>query len=322
MNDKLSKDSNNIENNEQEIIFEEPEVNELLNKIIEKNIEKIELYSKTMIISELISLFSFLIFLIILCIKLSPFGNFSWLFLNIPGIISLIGILLILNLFLVIKDLIDKSENPDNNSIHTGTFFSFIIFNLIGFLLIIFLILVTLRLNGNINNKKDLNVIFIPFYISLFFAILFSIFIFPAFISNGLYFEIILIFIYLIFGFISSCLLCTKINNKNNFKDNHKLKYYHCFIPLYFSIGAHIFYFIYNLTMDHMKNVTLNIFSNLINIFGLILIFISAIITQLKEDNIINNNHNYIQIILLIISFFLLSFNFVVKTIKEYKSED
>jgi uncharacterized membrane protein len=71
-----------------------------------------------------------------------------------------------------------------------------------------------------------------------------------------------------------------------------------------------------------MKNVTLNIFSNLINIFGLILIFISAIITQLKEDNIINNNHNYIQIILLIISFFLLSFNFVVKTIKEYKSED
>ena len=304
MNDKLSKDSNNIENNEQEIIFEEPEVNELLNKIIEKNIEKIELYSKTMIISELISLFSFLIFLIILCIKLSPFGNFSWLFLNIPGIISLIGILLILNLFLVIKDLIDKSENPDNNSIHTGTFFSFITFNLIGFLLIIFLILVTLRLNGNINNKKDLNVIFIPFYISLFFAILFS------------------IFIYLIFGFISSCLLCTKINNKKNFKDNHKLKYYHCFIPLYFSIGGHIFYFIYNSTMDHMKNVTLNIFSNLINIFGLILIFISAIITQLKEDNIINNSHNYFQIILLIISFFLLSFNFVVKSIKEYKSED
>jgi hypothetical protein len=88
MNDKLSIDSNNIiENNENELIFEEPGTNELLNKIIEKNIEKIEFYSQIIKICEFISLFSFLLFLILLCIKLSPNGNFNWVCLNIPGII-------------------------------------------------------------------------------------------------------------------------------------------------------------------------------------------------------------------------------------------
>ena len=64
--------NNNHENLNREIIFDEQEENEFLLKIIEKNFEKIELSSKIMKYSEIISLFSFLIFLIILCFKLSP----------------------------------------------------------------------------------------------------------------------------------------------------------------------------------------------------------------------------------------------------------
>ena len=217
MNDKLSIGNNNIiENNENELIFEEPGTNELLNKIIEKNIEKIEFYSQIIKICEFISLFSFLLFLILLCIKLSPNGNFNWVCLNIPGIISLLGIILILNSFFIIKELIDKSENPNNTFIEKGSFISLIALNLIGICLIIFLFLVTLRLNEYISNKKDLNIVFIPFYISLIILILFGIFISPAFIDNSLYFEIVLFFLYLLSSFIFSGLLCNKVNKKIN----------------------------------------------------------------------------------------------------------
>ena len=315
MNDKLSIDSNNIiENNENELIFEDL-TNDSLNKIIEKNIEKIEFYSEIIKISEYISLLSFFIFLILLCIKLSPKGNFNWLYLNIPTIITLLGIILILNSFFIIKNLIDKSENPNNTNIEKGNFISIISLNFIGICLIVFLFLVTLRLNEYISNKKDLNIVFIPFYISLIILILFGIFISPAFINNGLYFEIVLFFLYLLSGFLFSGLLCKKVNNKNQLNNNNKLKYFHCFIPLYFCIGGHIFYFILNMIFDKMKNIGYNFYSNLISISGLILIFISFLITQLKEDNIINNKNHFIQIIFLIISFILFSFDFIINQI-------
>ena len=178
-----------------------------------------------------------------------------------------------------------------------------------------FLFLITLRLNNYINNKKDLNIVFIPFYISLIILILFGIFISPAFIGNGLYFEIVLFFLYLLSAFIFSGLLCNKVNNKNQLNNNNKVKYFHCFIPLYFCIGAHIFYFIFNVIIDKMKNISYNIFSNLISIFGLILIFISFLITQLKEDNVINNKNHFIQLLLLIVSFILFSFDFIINQI-------
>jgi len=315
MNDKLSIDSNNIiENNENELIFEDL-TNDSLNKIIEKNIEKIEFYSEIIKISEYISLLSFFIFLILLCIKLSPKGNFNWLYLNIPTIITLLGIILILNSFFIIKNLIDKSENPNNTNIEKGNFISIISLNFIGICLIVFLFLVTLRLNDYINNKNDLNLIFIPFYISLIIFFLFGIFISPAFINNGLYFEIVFFFLYLLSGFLFSGLLCKKVNNKNQLNNNNKLKYFHCFIPLYFCIGGHIFYFIFNMIFDKMKNIGYNFYSNLISISGLILIFISFLITQLKEDNIINNKNHFIQIIFLIISFILFSFDFIINQI-------
>ena len=315
MNDKLSIGNNNIiENNENELIFEDL-TNDSLNKIIEKNIEKIEFYSEIIKISEYISLLSFFIFLILLCIKLSPKGNFNWLYLNIPTIITLLGIILILNSFFIIKNLIDKSENPNNTNIEKGNFISIISLNFIGICLIVFLFLVTLRLNDYINNKNDLNLIFIPFYISLIIFFLFGIFISPAFINNGLYFEIVLFFLYLLSGFLFSGLLCKKVNNKNQLNNNNKLKYFHCFIPLYFCIGGHIFYFIFNMIFDKMKNIGYNFYSNLISISGLILIFISFLITQLKEDNIINNKNHFIQIIFLIISFILFSFDFIINQI-------
>ena len=67
--------------------------------------------------------------------------------------------------------------------------------------------------------------------------------------------------------------------------------------------------------IDKMKNFGYIFFSNLISISGLILIFISFLITQLKEDNIINNKNHYIQILFLIFSFILFSFDFIINQI-------
>ena len=224
MNDNRLSIGNNNVNLDREIIFDDQEENELLLKIVEKNFEKLELSSKIMKYSEIISLFSFLIFLIILCIKLSPKGSFNWLFINIPGIITIIAIILFLNSFFYIKDLIDKNENLNNGSIKIGNFFSIIASNIIGFSLLIFLILITLRLNHNIKNEIDLNLIFIPLYIVLFTLLLYGIFISPAFLGNQLYSEISLIFIYIISGIIFSSLLCVKVNNITSLNYKSKIK--------------------------------------------------------------------------------------------------
>lgn len=69
---------------------------------------------------------------------------------------------------------------------------------------------------------------------------------------------------------------------------------------------------------DNMKN---NTYSNLVYIFGLLFIFISGLITQLKEDNIINNKNNYFQVILLIVSLILFSFDIIINLIFDENEE-
>ena len=317
----MKDNDSNEENLKNGIIIEEQETNEFLSNIIEKNLYKITLCSNIMKYSEIISLLSFLIFLIILCIKLSPSFSFNWLFINIPGIITILGIISIFNCFFYIKDLIDKCENIDNNSIQAGTLFSFILSNIIGISLLSFLILVTLRLNENIKSGTDLNLIFIPLYIMLCALFLFLIFISPAFISNNLYLEIILIFVNLLSGFIFSGLLCFKLNKLNNI-NNNKIKYFHCFIPFYFCIGANIFFIIFIIISKYFKNMEFKFLSNFMYIIGFIFLFIGGLITQLKQDNIMINKNNFIQIILFIISFLLFSLELIYNLLINEESEE
>ncbi len=317
----MKDNDSNEENLKNGIIIEEQETNEFLSNIIEKNLYKITLCSNIMKYSEIISLLSFLIFLIILCIKLSPSFSFNWLFINIPGIITILGIISIFNCFFYIKDLIDKCENIDNNSIQAGTLFSFILSNIIGISLLSFLILVTLRLNENIKSGTDLNLIFIPLYIMLCALFLFLIFISPAFISNNLYIEIILIFVNLLSGFIFSGLLCFKLNKLNNI-NNNKIKYFHCFIPFYFCIGANIFFIIFIIISKYFKNMEFKFLSNFMYIIGFIFLFIGGLITQLKQDNIMINKNNFIQIILFIISFLLFSLELIYNLLINEESEE
>ena len=282
---------------------------EILTRIYEDNYDKFENISKIIKYTQIFIYSSGFLFFIILIIKLSSKGNFNWLYLSFPFFIFLLSIIILLNCFLHLKNLMDKIEN-NLNSNNFGTIFTFIIGNLIGLFLSIFFIILMLRLDMKILVNNDLNLIMIPLYVSLGLGLLFCIFISPSFFSNGLYIEIILYFIDLISCLIFICLICLKFNSSINLSKNNKLKYFHCFIIFYLAIFSHLIYSIFkclNYFSDKIKNNNfIKEFSDFFMLSGLVFLLLTGLITQLKLDNYINNSNHYIQAILCLISFILL----------------
>ena len=282
---------------------------EILTRIYEDNYDKFENISKIIKYTQIFIYSSGFLFFIILIIKLSSKGNFNWLYLSFPFFIFLLSIIILLNCFLHLKNLMDKIEN-NLNSNNFGTIFTFIIGNLIGLFLSIFFIILMLRLDMKILVNNDLNLIMIPLYVSLGLGLLFCIFISPSFFSNGLYFEIILYFIDLMSCLIFICLICLKFNSSINLSKNNKLKYFHCFIIFYLAIFSHLIYSIFkclNYFSDKIKNNNfIKEFSDFFMLSGLVFLLLTGLITQLKLDNYINNSNHYIQAILCLISFILL----------------
>jgi len=280
---------------------------ELLTRIYEDNYEKIEYISTIIKYTQIFIYLSVFIFFIILILKLSSKGHFNWLYLSIPYFFFIFSIIILLNCFLHLKNLIDKIDNSKSNNF--GTIFTFIIGNLIGLFLSIFFIILMLRLDMKILVNNDLNLIMIPLYVSLGLGLLFCIFICPSFFSNNLYIEIILYFIDLVSCFIFICLICLRINSSIHL-NNNKLNYFYCFIVFYLAVFSHLLYTIFkcfNSILDKMKkNNFIKEFNNFFILCGFVLLFLAGLITQLKLDNLIKNSNHYIQGILCLISFILL----------------
>ena len=133
-NDQMQSLANNEEN-----------MDELIAKIYEENIEKITTLTNILQISEITSYISFLAFLILLAIKLSSIGNFYWSFLNIPGIITILAIAVTLNSILSLKHLIDTTEQKvrgeSSSSLQPSTVFSYIILTGTALCALIFIII-------------------------------------------------------------------------------------------------------------------------------------------------------------------------------------
>ena len=290
---------------------EENENDKRLLKLYETNFEKMEYASKLMKYTQIISIFSFLIFLIVLSIKSSPLGKFKWIYIIIPGIITIISFLFALNTFLLVKNIIDNFENENSSIIKFGNLFSNIILNLIGICFLLFIILISLKLEGFSNLKSDLNLTFIPLYIGIGLTIIFIIFISPALISNKLIFELICISVYLFSSFIFASLICIKVNNNNGLNNKNNLKYAKCFIPFYFSIGTHFTYYSFNFGFFISKGIKLNkLIYHLMIFCGLLFILLGGLITQLKLDNVIANKNHFIQMIFITISYCLFVFEY------------
>ena len=292
-------------------ISEPLEKDDILYQFYEKNFDKIEKISSIMKYTQILTyIFSFL-FLFLLIIKFTSKGKFNWLYLSIPELLILLGLIIIVNSLLYLKYLIDKIEN-NSNSNNFGTIFTFIIINSIGICLSIFSIILMLRLDLKILVNDDLNLVMIPLYISLILALMFFIFIIPSLISNELYIEIFLYFLDFFSSFIFISLLCSKINSQNNLKENHKLKFFHCFIPFYISLFGHIFLRVFkfiNSIMEKSKdNKLIKEIETILYLSAFILLFLTGLITQLKLDNKIRNTNHYIQGCLFFACFLLFSF--------------
>ena len=100
---------------------------ELLAKIYNENINKINTLTNLLQIGELTAVLSFLFFLILLAIKLCPHGNFSFAFLLIPSIITICSVAIALNAILSLKNIIDITEKKESR---TSTAFSYLLLNI------------------------------------------------------------------------------------------------------------------------------------------------------------------------------------------------
>lgn len=281
------------------------EVDELLMKIYSENFAVIESSSAMMQYGEITSMVSFLVFLMCIAVKLSPLGNFSWVYLNIPGIISLLSLTFTFNMFLRLKDLIDKAElkiirkNTEEQPKKTGLVYSFIVLNLIGISLIVFIFVLSLRLDGKISPKKDINLVFIPLYIAIILSVSYAIFISPAFFNQKLIFEIILIFLYIISALLFVSLLSENINN--NVKTKRSRKKYFCFIPFYITFCSHLVYLVAKIIIAFKENLI-----GKIMVAGGIALFLSGCITANVKLNRRDYTKHYGEAILFILGFVLI----------------
>lgn len=270
--------NNNPNQNSVSLILSEED----LNKIFSKYISQIENINISIKLSKIFSFLSIVASFILLSIKLSKTGNkFSWLYLNIPVIISILLIFLVFDMYLYLKSLIEKVEknsmkfmnmnknnnediiNTDINNIppqseretaneikntkNGGTIFTYVILFLITFCLICFSLLVTFYLQEVvITQAKDAIFVFLPLFVAVFLLLIYIIFITPAFKASNLYIELGLIYLNIVSFSAFLILLCLKINNKLNHNGLNGLKFSYVFIPFYFLIGANMAYLVLN----------------------------------------------------------------------------
>ena len=233
----------------------------------------------------------------------------------------MVSFILTINIFLIIKGLIDKIENELSTSIKAGTYFSFTIINCIGINLIIFCTLLMNYIQKSNNSKYDINNIFIPYYLALSLAIIFSIFMFYAFLQNNLYIEIVFIFGYLLTFFLFGILICLKINNKNGINEYNNIKFFHCFLPMYLILGADFLYRLFILFLEGNFNLK-KIINKIMFIMSIFFCFLTGLITQLKIDYKINNKNHYVQGILAIITYLCFSFEYFNNILMDDETED
>lgn len=191
---------------------------------------KINLYEDLIKYGKILSILSILIFFAIVTLNFSFSFNLSWLLLLIPGLIAILAVTSVINLYLRVEEIIDSLEKKD---INIGTIISYFCVNLVSISLIAYLILLCLKINKVINCHFSL--ISIPLYLLLGVSFFYLVFIFPALIQSQMYIEIIVILSY-IFNFFLFLIMM-------NFRfDSLKatLEYKIIFIPVWIALSIHL----------------------------------------------------------------------------------
>lgn len=311
----------------QETTFQDPEIDDSMLKIYEQNIERIVNLSKRINVTHLITIFSFLIFCLSLAIRLVKSTTFSFLYLLVPALISLLSFTMLLNTYLKLKDIFDEAEkkrieHSDNDiesfnkpvieedSYSIGSNLSYLCLNSASLLICVYAILLALRVEGLIT--FNWNIITIPIYLILGLALFYAIFILPAFIQNKLNYEIALIFTYIICSVIFLVMLNLNLDGNANYS------YVNIFIPLFFVIGMNCVYSIVNVLSDYKNNMLFSRISNLFLIFG---IFCATALVALKADKLLPDMADWVPVLVFASGYFFYMFEKLLAIVMGEKDE-
>lgn len=263
----------------------------LLLKIYERHIDLISLYARTIQIAQMIVYISTVFSMILLAIRLSPLSSFRYSYVLIPGLIAIFALMLTMNIYLLMKDLIDSAQKrQEEASINSGTVISYLCLNMIGISGIIFVCLILTRLDSLIHSR--LMTIFIPLFFGCCTALFFVIFISPAFIEKKLYFEIAVMFIDIICVVAFGLLLAIRIDN------DYKFSFGLVVISLHFALGIHAISLLIGLIMKKV-----NMVSSILILVSIVFFFITVLLFQLKQDKMMANDSNWIEVVLGLIGF-------------------
>lgn len=280
------------------------DINPKLLKIIEKHHNKIATITNTINISEFTGYISFLVFLVILSIRLSPKISFNWLILLAPAATCIISFTILLNAYLKLKDLFDESDNFEeeehntkNNNGSLGSILSYCCLNTASLSILVYLVMLTLKLQGilNIINFNDMA---IPIYILYGIAVFYYIFIFPAFIKNKMIFLLFMFGLYIIASFIFFILLNMKLD-----KSIQGGYYSLVFFSMLLAIGLHMICFCYLIAINIYEKK--NILNHISITIALLLLLVVLLLTGLSLDNVIKID-NWIPSVIAIFAYMIL----------------
>jgi len=193
---------------------------------------------------------------------------------------------MVFNLYLNIQYKINSYGDEDN----IGTIISYFSLNITSVFLFTYFILLFLKLQNIIDYHYA--TIAIPIYIIYGVSLFYFVFIFPALYDANLYFEIILVFNYLIESFIAFLLL----NSRND--NNSQIYYSLIFIPIWLALALHFAY----ITYSSLKEERILIYFS--SFFTLIIIICASVLLCFKFDNG-SKIENWFFGILLIISYLI-----------------
>jgi len=271
------------------------EINPTLLKIIEKHHDKINNITNTINFSEIIGYLAFLVFLLMLTIRLSTNIGFSWLILLAPALTCVIAFTILLNAYLKLKDLFDEAEifESEKSNHSLGSILSYFSLNAASLCVMVYLVLLGLKLQNLVS--ISFNETTIAIYVLYGIATFYYIFIFPAFIKNKLIFPLFMFGVYIISSFVFFLLL--------NMRLDRNLNTYYTFVfsPLLISPLLHMICYSYLIIISSKKDY-LNSISILV---ALALLLSGLLLVGLKADSLISVDI-WVPMVLAILAYMIL----------------
>jgi hypothetical protein len=285
------------------------QINEEFMIFFHKNLNKINTISKWMNIFKILAILSFFLMVILLAVRLAT--DFSWCFLLIPSLSSVVCLGVFLNLYLGLINLIEEfeSQNKENSS-KVGSVLTYMCLNTSALSLSIFMIILAARMDLLI--MTNLNILAIPLYFMFGLFFFYGIFILPAFCQNKLYAEITLIFVYLMGTFIFFVLLFLKLDQ------DVMIGFFYVFLSIIFTLGFHLVYIVINI-FAKMRAPTLQEISAL---FIISLTITAAVLTPIKLDRKLIKMPNWVPPLLLIIGLGLFILEKIISHFREENNHE